>query len=276
MDTSSARSGVRSDDRPDEPKLLRGRRLSVLDKLTAAALLGMSPLLVFGMMIAGGRIDRIALACGASALVAAALVIATGRRWAPLLAAVPGALTFAVAGRFIFQSLVTPRETLNFVFWVILMAVMGVATVASVSGTAQHYLRPERRGAPHWVASLLAAVGALGLGAIIVAALPQPAAGVQVEREALARLPSLVSKDFKFDKAELHVKAGDTVTLRLDNADAGPHSFDIDELGVHTPMPSDVSSLAIFVAPEPGRYIFYCGVGTHREAGMVGTLIVEP
>src|SRR4051794_1242548 len=102
----------------------RLRRLSTLDKLLVAALLAMSPLLVAGMMIVGGRIDRIALACGASALFAAAMVVALGRRWAPLLAAVPGVLTFGVAGRFILESLVAPRETLNFGFWVALMAVM--------------------------------------------------------------------------------------------------------------------------------------------------------
>src|SRR5918998_3465116 len=89
------------------------RQLSTLDKVTALALLGMSPLLVFGMMIVGGRIDRVALTCGAAALLAGALVVVTGRRWAPLLAAVPGALTFAVAGRFILQSLFEPYETIS-------------------------------------------------------------------------------------------------------------------------------------------------------------------
>lgn len=256
--------------------LLSVRRLSTLDKLTALALLAMSPLLVFGMWIVGGRVDQIALACGASALFAAAVVVATGRRWAPLLAAAPGALTFAVAGRFILQSLVEPHETVNFGFWVALMAVMGVATVASLTGTAQHYLWPAEIRAPHWITSILAAIGALCLGAIVVAALPQPPLGVQVEPEALAKLPGLASKDFKFSAPELHVKAGQSITLRLDNLDAGPHSFDIDELGVHTPMRTNTSSLAIFSAPKPGTYTFYCAVGTHRQAGMVGTLVVEP
>lgn len=252
------------------------RSLSMLDKLTVLALVVMSPLLVFGMMIAGGRIDRVALACGVSALLAAALVIVTGRRWAPLLAAVPGALTFAAAGRFIFQSLFAPYETLNFGFWVALMVVMGIATVASVTGTVQHYLKPSHQSPPRWVASVLAAIGALGIGAIVVAALPQPLAAVQMQQDVLATLPSMLSVDFKFAPTELRVKAGHTIVVRLDNADAGPHSFDVDELNVHAPMPGNASSLAIFAATTPGQYTFYCAVGGHREVGMVGTLIVEP
>ena len=252
------------------------RNLSTLDKLTALALVAMSPLLVFGMWIVGGRIDRVALACGASALLAAALVVATGRRWAPLLAAMPGALTFAVAGRFILESLITPHEIVNFGFWVVLMIVMGIATVASVTGTAQHYLSPTHLRAPQWIGGVLAAIGALGVGAIVVAALPQPPMGIQVQREALTKLPGVVTKDFKFSTRELHVKAGQSIALRLDNADAGPHSFDVDALNVHTAMPSNSSSLALFAATKPGTYTFYCSVGTHRQHGMVGTLVVDP
>lgn len=252
------------------------RRLSTLDKLTVASLVAMSPLLVFGMMFVGGRIDRVALTCGAAALLAAALVVATGRRWSPLLAAVPGALTFAVAGRFILQSLLEPWEALNFGFWMFLMAIMGVATVASVIGTAQHYLHPAQRGAPRWIAALLAAIGAAAIGAIMVAALPQQERGIAVDPQTLARLPALATEDYKFTSQEIRVKAGQRVALRLDNADDGPHSFDIDELNVHTPMASKSTSLAIFDAGKPGTYVFYCAVGQHRQGGMVGTLIVEP
>lgn len=254
----------------------RLRRLSMLDTLLVVALLAMSPLLVFGMVIVGGRIDRIALALGTSALFAAAIVVATGRRWAPLLAALPGALTFAVAGRFILESLVAPRETLNFGFWVALMAVMGVATVASVTGTAQHYLDPARRNVPHIASSLIAAILALGMGAIVVAALPQPPLGIQIEPAVLAKLPSIGAKKFLFTTDTLRVKPGETITLRLDNGDDGPHSFDIDELNVHTFMSSKSTGLSIFQATTPGEYTFYCGIGTHRQAGMVGKLIVAP
>src|SRR3954447_11960972 len=219
------------------------RQLSTLDKITALALIVMSPLLVFGMMIVGGTIDRVALACGATALLAAALVVATGRRWAPLLAALPGGLMLAVAGRFIFQSLLAPRETINFGFWLFLIAIMGVATVASVVGTAQHYLRPEIHGSPRWIVAVLAAIGAATIGGIMVAALPQPPLGLQVDAAALGRLPAIGVKNFKYSQNEIHIKAGDSFALRLDNNDEGPHSFDIDELNVHASMASHSATL---------------------------------
>jgi uncharacterized cupredoxin-like copper-binding protein len=114
------------------------------------------------------------------------------------------------------------------------------------------------------------------MGAIVVAALPQPPLGLQVEPVALASLPAVGAKDFVFSTDTLQVKPGDTIAIRLDNGDDGPHSFDIDELNVHTLMPSKSTSLSIFKATTPGEYIFYCAVGTHRQAGMVGTLIVAP
>lgn len=276
MSTSPARISGQATMQTNDTLIGRMRRLSTLDRLLVLALLAMSPLLVFGMMIVGGRIDRIALALGASALFAAAIVVATGRRWAPLLAAVPGALTFGVAGRFILESLVAPRETLNFGFWVALMAVMGVATVASITGTAQHYLAPARRGVPHIAASLIAAILALGMGAIVVAALPQPPLGIQVDTATLASLPAIGAKDFLFTTETLRVKPGETITIRLDNGDDGPHSLDIDELNVHTFMPSKSTALTIFEVATPGEYTFYCAIGTHRQAGMVGKLIVAP
>jgi uncharacterized cupredoxin-like copper-binding protein len=87
---------------------------------------------------------------------------------------------------------------------------------------------------------------------------------------------TLTTENFKFGPPELRVKAGETVTLNLANSDLLPHSFDVDEFAVHVSMPGHDQVQAVFTPTKPGDYPFYCGIPGHQEAGMVGTLIVEP
>lgn len=84
------------------------------------------------------------------------------------------------------------------------------------------------------------------------------------------------TKDMRFGQAELRVKAGQEITLQLENYDMYPHSFDINELDLHVEMPANGRSITQFTAPDPGTYTIYCAVPGHREAGMIATLIVEP
>ena len=117
---------------------------------------------------------------------------------------------------------------------------------------------------------------ALCIGAILVALIPQQGAAAGVSTETLTGLPALKTSNMKFDQAEIRAKVGETLALRLDNADSIPHSFDIDALNVHAPMPVGKPGLALFKASTAGSYTFYCGMPGHRESGMVGTLIVAP
>lgn len=93
-------------------------------------------------------------------------------------------------------------------------------------------------------------------------------------------MPTVKTEGFAFDQKEIRVKAGETVALKLSNEDTTAHSFDIDELDVHAPMPSDQIGLALFRPTEPGTYTFYCAIPGHADVekgtGMIGTLIVEP
>ncbi|HEU5086118.1 MAG TPA: cupredoxin domain-containing protein, partial [Roseiflexaceae bacterium] len=85
-------------------------------------------------------------------------------------------------------------------------------------------------------------------------------------------------RDYQFDQATMTARVGETVALRLDNADSSAHSLDIDEFNVHVVMPAGKSSLALFTPSEPGTYTFYCRPHADKAAGtgMLGTLIVKP
>ena len=86
----------------------------------------------------------------------------------------------------------------------------------------------------------------------------------------------LTTENFQFGESEIRVKVGQTITINLSNADVLPHSFDVDEIDVHIAMPGNELVTTTFTPTKPGTYTFYCGVPGHVEAGMVGTLIVEP
>ena len=80
----------------------------------------------------------------------------------------------------------------------------------------------------------------------------------------------------RFVADEVRVKAGQPVTLHVVNRDGYAHAFDIDEFGIHAPLPAKTSFDAVFTPAEPGRYRFYCGSPGHMGAGMTGVLVVEP
>jgi uncharacterized cupredoxin-like copper-binding protein len=84
------------------------------------------------------------------------------------------------------------------------------------------------------------------------------------------------TEDFKFAQDEIRITAGTDVQLALLNSDLLSHSFDVDEWDLHIAMPANDSAEATITISQPGAYTFYCAIPGHREAGMIGVLIVEP
>lgn len=82
------------------------------------------------------------------------------------------------------------------------------------------------------------------------------------------------AQSMQFQEVEVAVEAGQPIVLQLINKDGYTHAFDLDELDLHAPLSANGKAELTFTANEPGRYIFYCGLPGHREAGMTGTLIV--
>lgn len=85
---------------------------------------------------------------------------------------------------------------------------------------------------------------------------------------------TLEGKNFRFTPNKINVKKGDKVKVILKVADA-QHNFMVDGLNVQSKTGKSGETVeAEFTADKTGEFEFYCGVGNHREAGMVGTLVV--
>lgn len=81
--------------------------------------------------------------------------------------------------------------------------------------------------------------------------------------------------NFAFDVKEIKVKKGDTVKIVFKNT-TGFHDWVIDEFNARTQKIQGGQSETIqFVADKTGTFEYYCSVGTHRQQGMKGNLIVE-
>jgi plastocyanin len=92
------------------------------------------------------------------------------------------------------------------------------------------------------------------------------------------KLDAVEKGGLKFDKSQLDAKAGE-VTITMDNPKGNqmPHDIAIEGNGVQQAgeivQPGGVSTVKADL--KPGTYTFYCSVGSHRQAGMEGTLTVK-
>lgn len=81
--------------------------------------------------------------------------------------------------------------------------------------------------------------------------------------------------NFGYSKEEIRVKQGETVRIIMTST-GGTHDFVVDELNLQSGVISTNGVTEIeFEANQAGVYEFYCSIGSHRQAGMFGTLIIE-
>lgn len=92
------------------------------------------------------------------------------------------------------------------------------------------------------------------------------------------RIAASENGGLSFTKKTLSAQAG-TVTITMDNpsGDTLPHAVAIEGNGVdqdgNIAQPGGTSKVSAKL--KPGTYTFYCPVGSHRQAGMEGTLTVR-
>lgn len=108
-----------------------------------------------------------------------------------------------------------------------------------------------------------------------------------------SRSLSLTVTEFSFVPSTLTVPAGEQITISVTNSGAVAHDFMIMKRGYdvssHVPghddpadiywrqdqvQPGEAIQSTFTAPPEPGDYVFVCGVAGHLEAGMVGKLVV--
>lgn len=83
-------------------------------------------------------------------------------------------------------------------------------------------------------------------------------------------------KEFSMTPNNVTVNKGDDVTIVFKNVGRVAHSFQIDDLDIHTtPITPGESTTISFKANKAGSFPFWCGVAGHRDAGMQGTIIVK-
>jgi plastocyanin len=252
-------------------------RLPILRTVIIAGLVGNVLVnIVLQVLIVRELIPPLAIILALTLVVAG--VCATRWRWAPHLAVLWCVLSVIPGLEPYTYNLIHPAQTGTFIATLLGLALLLVTVVAGVVAMIDGDRRVAEGQAPRWLRGFLVGLTTFVLGASLVAAIPQAGATAGVSREALAALPALTTKDHTFDQVEIRAKIGETVALRLDNADTSMHYLDIDEFNVHAPMPSGESSVAIFKPMQAGTFTFYCHPHADKAAGtgMVGRLIVEP
>jgi len=88
----------------------------------------------------------------------------------------------------------------------------------------------------------------------------------------------IVGTNFKFSQNEITAKPGDTVTVNY-SVDSGTHDFVIDELNVQSEVigGSETDTVTFTIPDDAAKqtYSFYCSIGSHRQQGMEGQLIIS-
>lgn len=86
---------------------------------------------------------------------------------------------------------------------------------------------------------------------------------------------TITGENFRFSLSEMKVRKGDTVRVTFKST-SGFHNWTIDEFHAATKqLTAGEQETVKFVADKAGVFEYYCSVGTHRQMGMKGTLIVE-
>lgn len=116
----------------------------------------------------------------------------------------------------------------------------------------------------------------LGLAAFAALAIAVVGCGGGAGTPAAATLTA-EGTEFAFGPAQWTVQAGQEVTVNFENAGSIEHNWVVLGAGVISTglVAAGNEGSVTFSIAQAGEYTVICDVPGHREAGMVGTLVVE-
>ena len=87
---------------------------------------------------------------------------------------------------------------------------------------------------------------------------------------------TITATEFKYDPATINATPGQTINITLKNTGSVDHTFVFAPANFKMTVSAGKSDTKTFTAPAAaGSYDFSCDVAGHKEAGMVGKLIVK-
>jgi uncharacterized cupredoxin-like copper-binding protein len=88
---------------------------------------------------------------------------------------------------------------------------------------------------------------------------------------------TVVTSEFKFNPDMLIVRVGQRVRVTLDNTKGTlKHDMHQPELNIHAEVEAGKKGIFEFTPTKTGTFDLVCDVPGHKDAGMVGKLIVQP
>lgn len=86
---------------------------------------------------------------------------------------------------------------------------------------------------------------------------------------------TVTNTEFKFDPATINATPGQTINLTVRNAGSIQHTWVLQAANVKLTIDPGQSVSKTFTAPAAGTYVIECDIPGHKEAGMVGQLVVK-
>ena len=213
------------------------------------------------------------------AVIGLASVAWTGARtrpWFWLVATAPGILVLLFNSFYGPYALAHPADALSFVTTLVVL----VAGTLVILGSLTAWL-DVRRGRRLWqvhgrAGFIVAGLAGLVAGACLtsVLAASSTSAGVALSQPP-AETTSLTAQNTKFLETSLVATSGEVLGIFVTNKDGYAHSFDVDALGIHVPLPAASTTFVAINPTNAGTLQFYCAVPGHKDAGMVGTIAVK-